>query len=298
MIDASAPPHWTSTASRWPNAEASAFIRAGTTTWHVQRMGSGHSVLLLHGSGAATHSWRDLLPNLARTFDVVAPDLPHHGFSRAPVTAVTLPGMAKELAALLAEMKLRPRLIIGHSAGAAVAIRMALDGAVAPRAIIGINAALTPFRGIAGMLFPSVAKLLALNPLLPWAFSRLAASKEKARKIIEGTGSYLEEAALAEYASLLSRPEHVRGALSMMANWDLEPLLRDLPKLGIPLHLIVADGDRAVPPIEAQRLSRSCPMIVLHEISGYGHLLHEEAPDLTADLIREIAAGREGLPES
>ena len=289
MTGAPAHPDWPAAKGWWPNADASRFVRAGDAIFHVQRMGAGPAMLLLHGSGAATHSWRDLMPDLAASFDVVAPDLPGHGFTRAPPMATTLPGMAGATAALVRAMDIAPEIIVGHSAGAAVAIRMALDGAAAPRAVIGLNAALAPFSGIAGMLFPPMAKLLALNPLVPWAFSKIAASTGQARRIIEGTGSRIDAGGLAQYAALLSRPDHVGGALAMMARWDLDPLLAELPGLAVPLHLVVADGDRAVPPDQAERLARALPNVTLHRIAGYGHLVHEEAPEMVAALIRDIA---------
>ena len=79
----------------WPNREASRFVEAGGLSWHVQVMGQGPDLLLLHGTGGATHSWRGLAPLLAQHFRVVAPDLPGHGFTtarRAP--DLSLPGMA------------------------------------------------------------------------------------------------------------------------------------------------------------------------------------------------------------
>ena len=60
-------------------------VAAGGLRWHVQVAGDGPVLLLLHGTGAATHSWRDLLPLLAERFTVVAPDLPGHGRSDGPV---------------------------------------------------------------------------------------------------------------------------------------------------------------------------------------------------------------------
>ena len=60
----------------WPHREASQFITIGGAKWHVQRMGSGPTLLLLHGTGASVHSWRGLMPMLARTHEVIAPDLP------------------------------------------------------------------------------------------------------------------------------------------------------------------------------------------------------------------------------
>ncbi|MFZ4410973.1 MAG: alpha/beta fold hydrolase, partial [Paracraurococcus sp.] len=79
----------------WPNRPTSRLVAAGGLRWHVQVAGTGPVLLLVHGTGAATHSWRDLLPLLARHFTVVAPDLPGHGFTERPrAEGLSLPGMA------------------------------------------------------------------------------------------------------------------------------------------------------------------------------------------------------------
>ena len=75
---------WERDGRDWPNREASRFVEAGGLRWHVQQMGRGPVLLLLHGTGASTHSWRALLPLLAKSFTVVAPDLPGHGFTATP----------------------------------------------------------------------------------------------------------------------------------------------------------------------------------------------------------------------
>ncbi len=125
----------------WPNREASRFVAAGGLTWHVQEAGEGPPLLLIHGTGAATHSWRGLLPLLAQGFRVIAPDLPGHGFTD-PLPTPSLPRMAKALAALLSVLGVAPMVVVGHSAGAAILARLCLDGAVAPRLLVGLNAAL------------------------------------------------------------------------------------------------------------------------------------------------------------
>ncbi|MEM9056679.1 MAG: alpha/beta fold hydrolase, partial [Pseudomonadota bacterium] len=72
-------------------------VRVATdrVNWNVVRLGRGPELLLLHGTGAAVHSWRDLAPRLAKQFTVIAPDLPGHGGSelRDP-SVMSLPGMA------------------------------------------------------------------------------------------------------------------------------------------------------------------------------------------------------------
>ena len=87
----------------WPHRQASRFVEAGGLKWHVQIMGAGPPLLLVHGTGASTHSWRDLMPLLAERYRVVAPDLPGHGFTQMPASSegLSLPGMAAGVASLL-----------------------------------------------------------------------------------------------------------------------------------------------------------------------------------------------------
>lgn len=279
---------WESDGRDWPLREHSRFVDAAGVRWHVQRLGAGGAprVLLLHGTGASTHSWRDVAPRLARHAEVVALDLPGHAFSSAaPAGARTLPGMAAAIAALLREIGFAPDLLVGHSAGAAIAVRMALDGAVAPRAIVSFSGALLPFGGLAGPLFRPVARLLAAHPLVPRLFAWRSRDRRVADRLIGSTGSALDERGLALYARLVGSPAHAAGALAMMANWDLYALRADLPRLAVPLHLIVAEGDTTVPPSVGQQVRGLLPGARLARWDGCGHLAHEEAPERAATLL-------------
>ena len=197
---------WARDGRDWPNREASRFVRAAGLMWHVQVMGAGPVLLLAHGTGAATHSWRALAPLLARHFTVVAPDLPGHGFTEAPATArLSLPGMAKSLHGLLQALNVKPALAVGHSAGAAILVRMALDGQVAPRGLVGLNGAFVPLEGVPGQVFSPLARLLVGLPLLPQLFAWRAKSDAAVRQILEGTGSRIDAAGVALYGRA-SRP--------------------------------------------------------------------------------------------
>ena len=252
--------------------------------------GSGPVLLLLHGTGAATHSWRDLLPLLAQHFTVVAPDLPGHGFTQSPaIRRLSLTGMARDLRALLWALSLEPVVAVGHSAGAAVAIRMTLDGQFTPRLLVGLNAALLPMGGVPGQIFSPLAKLLAGLPGLPDLFAWRARDPAVVAKLLRDTGSTLDARGVALYARVVREPGHAAAALGMMAYWDLPSLARDLPRLATPLCLIVGDGDRTVPPGDSGRVRDMVAGAVLHALPGLGHLAHEEQPDRCAAFIEQAA---------
>ena len=192
------------------------------------------------------------------------------------------------LATLLQTLDFHPTLVIGHSAGAAVAVRMALDRLIQPQAILGLNAALLPLRGLAGQLFSPVARLMAGSSLVPRFFSARAGEPAVLRRLLESTGSTLDAEGMALYGQLVSNPGHATGALGMMANWDLQTLAEQLPRLNTALDLVVGSRDHTVPPSQADRvLARLAPgqSASITRLEGLGHLAHEEQAGLVAELV-------------
>jgi len=285
---------WQRDGRDWPNREASRFGRAAGLHWHVQVMGSGPVVLLLHGTGASTHSWRTLAPILAASFTVVAPDLPGHGFTDTPPSfRLSLPGMARSVGELLRVLDLRPVLAAGHSAGAAILVRMCLDGTLTLRHLVSLNGALLPMRGVPlglpGEVLSSAVKLLACAPLVPRIFASWAGEQRTVERLIRDTGSTIDAEGIALYRRLAGSPAHVGGALGMMANWNLRSLRTELPRLRTPLVLVVGTNDRTIPPTEAAEVQALVPGSSVVKLAGLGHLAHEEQPELCARLIADLA---------
>ena len=283
--------------AHWPHRDLSRFVTAAGLRWHVQHAPhpdpAALTVLLLHGTGASTHSWRDLIPLLQPQVAVLALDLPGHGFSAMPqgdavAELCSLPGMARGVAALLQTLGIAPATVVGHSAGAAVACRMALDGLLAPARLVSVNGALLPLDGWAGQFFSPLAKLLVKAPLVPELFSWRAAQSDVLQKLLDGTGSHLDTEGQALYRQLIANPGHAGAALAMMAHWDLHTLARDLPALRTPLTLVVGAQDVIVPPQVAYRvaalLRQQSPRPV-QVLAGLGHLAHEEQPGAIAPLV-------------
>jgi magnesium chelatase accessory protein len=281
--------HWDIDGADWPNRAASRFVAAGGLTWHVQCAGHGPPLLLLHGTGASTHSWRDLLPRLARSFSVVAPDLPGHGFTSAlPPSRQSLPGMAEALASLLAQLGCAPQVAVGHSAGAALVVRLTLDGRIDPRQIVSLNGAFLPYGGAAFPLLKPLTRFIAGSAFTATLLARCGTDVAAIRRLIERTGSRLDPRGLELYARLVRSSDHVAGTLTMMAGWDLRPLLKDLPRLRQPLALLVGMADGTIEPAEADRVQSLVPHARIVRLWGLGHLAHEERPDQVAELIGEL----------
>lgn len=296
---------WERDGRDWPHREASRFVEVAGLRWHVQRWGAFPQpaadapfatrppvLLLIHGTGASTHSWRDLAPRLAAHFHVVACDLPGHAFTAMPPPwQLSLPGMAQALGALMAELRLAPALVVGHSAGAAIGARMCLDGHIEPAALVSLGGAFLPLGGLAGQLFSPVAKLMAAAPFVPRFFAWRAEDDALVRRLLDGTGSKLDDEGVALYARLVRNPGHAAGALAMMANWDLTPMAQDLRRLKPALTLVAPTNDLTIPPEQARRVQALLPGATLIELPGLGHLAHEEQPERVVELLLRV--GRE-----
>ncbi len=271
---------WARDGATWPHHAASRFVAVGALTWHVQQLGpkGAPQALMIHGTGASSHSWRSLTPLLAQRFDVIQVDLPGHAFTATPAAqSLSLSGMAQALGDLLDALQVRPALVVGHSAGAAIAVRMVLNQRMAPAALVAINGALLPLHGVAGRVFSPVAQLLARQSAVPHFFAWGASQSLVLQRLIDGTGSRLDAEGRSLYGRLVSDPGHVAGALRMMASWNLELLRRDLPRLSTPLHLLAGAGDQTLPHDHSRQVHRQVPGSTLCVLPGLGHLAHEEA---------------------
>lgn len=279
---------WAREADTWPLSKHSTFIDVAPHRWHVQRLGRGPSLVLLHGAGGATQSFRALAPLLAAHFDVVMMDFPGQGFTRLGTRQRSgLAHTTQDISSLLAEIDVAPKIIVAHSAGAAVALSLAEDHSEVR--VVGINPALGPFEGVAGWLFPALAKLLALNPFVPGIFARLSRAQGRVEGLLTSTGSVLDPTGIALYERLIRDRDHVDGTLLMMASWSVNALLDRLPRISAPVLFLLGAQDGAVPNRVAVDAAAHLPNATIKTFQNEGHLLHETAPNEVTRAIVDMA---------
>lgn len=270
----------------WPFKAQSSLVTAGRHRFWVADTGpkDAPTLLLLHGTGASLHSFRRTIPGLAQHYRTITPDLPGHGTSATGFQGrLGLDAMAQDLWTLCDTLHIQPKAIIGHSAGAAIGLRVAELRPVPY--LIGLNAALGEFDGAAAFLFPVIAKGLATLPFAATAITAFFGRPGTVERILTGTGSPLDPEGRAQYLRLVRDPDHVTGALGMMADWKLQPLLNRLPQTTTKVTLIASEGDRAVPAQVTIDAAKRIPGAKLHLLPKLGHLAHEETEDGLSALI-------------
>jgi magnesium chelatase accessory protein len=295
----------------------------GALDWHVLRSASADSpdasrgaeapaagrppcVLLLHGTAGSIHQWARILPAIAGDALVIAPDLPGHGATRpaagagAPVPAgcLTLPGMASAVAELLQALGVRPSLIVGHSAGAAVALRMVLDGVATPAQVIGLNPALIPPPDFWVDLLAPFAGVVMESSWLARSAAWVARQGGVVHSVLASSGARLSPEQVVPYERLFADPAHCAAALAMMSRWNLPALVRDAASLTVPFTALAGARDRWVPPEPLAAQIARIPHARMEIVPEVGHLLPEEAPGRVIEAIRvalhEARPAREG----
>lgn len=97
------------------------FGTANGVRLHYLFAGKGDPVILLHGYAQNSHMWRPLIPELAKTHTVIAPDLRGFGQSSKPASGYDKKSMAQDVHALAASLGFKSAVVVGHDIGLMVA---------------------------------------------------------------------------------------------------------------------------------------------------------------------------------
>jgi magnesium chelatase accessory protein len=288
-------PDWAALRSRWPNVDASRFVSAAGSRWHVQVAGSGPVLLLLHGAGGSSHSWAGVMDALRDSFTVVAPDLPGHGFTEAPSPDRLAPDpIAQDLDLLMRQLRLEPRMVAGHSAGAAIAARFVFEYAQRCECVACIAPAFESLPFLGGPLGPlidpfrGVLRATALTGRFTARFVASLAASDLLERILRTSGSELPASSVQRYRDLLSSPGHAGAMLTLAANWKTGSLIEDMRGFAENMLLLAADRDRWIPVDGLHRVAQriGAPLDVLRTT---GHLAPEEQPETVAARLRLFA---------
>lgn len=271
----------------WPNRQISRSITIGDLTWHFQISGKGPVILLLHGTGSSTHSWGELTPILNQEARVLNVDLPGHAFTLgAPVDSLRLEQIASNLVTLIDELKLPwPTMVVGHSAGAPLALAFANQAPTKPQTIIGLNPSLIPpppsYTQFFGPMLGPVTKSATLASIL----AKIAPLSGMTDRLLDSTNTNLPETNRSFYRRLFQSPEHVRGAMNFMASANIDQVLKAGSALPSKLIWVIGESDQWVPEIGLKKIiSQYFPLSTVIYWQG-GHIMHEVETQKTADLI-------------
>ena len=273
----------------WPNREHSRVISVGNLDWHVQLTGKGPVVLLLHGTGSSTHSWSDLIPLLEPHAQVLVPDLPGHAFTQgAKLEDLKLDVIARSLQLLIEQLGIEaPSIVVGHSAGAPLAIRFAVAATKQPKLVIALNPSFIPPPPVYTSFFRPLLGPVTRSSTLSSLLASLSPSLGMVDKLLDSTNTILPEARRVYYRKLFERSDHVRGSMNFMAAADIQKVLAEANLYRGKLICVLGKQDAWIPakPLE-KIIGDYFPAAEVLKWEG-GHIMHELEPGKVAKLILE-----------
>lgn len=99
----------------------------GSTVVHYLEAGQGPELILVHGLGSSSEAWRETMMVLAKSYHVIAPDLPGYGKSDRPKASYSVEYHATALNEFIISLGLNKVAIAGNSLGGWIALLFALD---------------------------------------------------------------------------------------------------------------------------------------------------------------------------
>ena len=242
--------------------------------------------VLLHGFGASTFSWRDVVSPLSERGDVVAYDRTGFGFSERPTEwEGDSPYGSTVQCEVVAELIGRfvnghtSVVLVGHSAGGTLALDCVIYDDVAATHLMLIAPAALSGGGPPGIgVVKWVPPLNRLGPLLVRNISE-SGNDVLARSVVDQ--SILTEEVIAGYRAPLEVTGWERGLWEFTLSPRRTITEAQLATIRRPTLVITGDSDAIVSPADSQQIAEAIPGAAFVVLSDVGHLPQEEDPEVT-----------------
>lgn len=264
------------------------FVEVGGRLVHVEQAGEGEPVVLLHGFGASTYTWRRVIPALARSYRVLAADLYGFGATERPrdFASYTRGGQAGLVLALLDRLGIERAHLVGHSYGGAISLWLADRHPERLRSLVLVDSAAPTYPN------DRRSRIARVKPLA-WLFLRgFALTPRWIQKALE----------MSVADRSLVTPELVRGYLSPLRVEGVDAAFHgltaplpepdgpevDLARITLPTLGIWGTEDRLVAVADGKREVLRMPRGTFVELSGIGHMPMEECPEELARIVLDF----------
>jgi pimeloyl-ACP methyl ester carboxylesterase len=264
----------------------SRFIEVNGLQVHYKQAGQGEPfIFLLHGFGASTFSWRDVMQPLGQYGTVIAFDRPAFGLTERPLPGewtgqnpYSSAAQVDLLFGLMDALGAERAILMGNSAGGTVSISAALAKPERVQALVLVDAAVYTGGGTPSLLRPifQTPQMDRLGVLLARSFSESGmdllyrAWHDPSRITPEIVEAYREPLRIENWDVALWQLTKTSRPLNLPAR---------LGELKMPVLVVTGDDDRVVPTAESLRLAQDISGAELAVFENCGHVPQEECPE-------------------
>ena len=258
---------------------------------------AGPVVVLLHGIAGCGHTWDAVVPRLASSARVVAPDLLGHGESAKPRGDYSLGAYASGVRDLLAALGHESATIVGHSLGGGVAMQFAYQFPEMTERLVlvdsgGLGREVTPFlRAVtlpgAEVVLPVIAHRKVLDALR-WAgrYTRWVPFRPAMTEVARGYGSLVDTQARAAFV-------HTARSVMDVGGQRVDARDRLYLATGLPTLVVWGGRDSFIPVSHAAQFAERVPNARVEVFENAGHFPHVDEPVRFAALLADFLATTE-----
>ena len=266
----------------------SKFIEVNGLTAHYKEQGSGgKTFILLHGFGASVFSWREVMDDFAAQGRVIAYDRPAFGLTSRPMpddwndgaNPYSMESNVELLRGLMDALGIQKATLVGNSAGGGVAVAFALRYPERTESLVLVDPGVG---GGGGGRFPGWLSPLMWTPQMrhigPLLVRSIADSGNETIRLAWSDPDKVTDAIIEGYRKPLQSNNWDRALYEFSFAPDYADLRSQLPKLNLPVLVIVGEDDHIIPVDYMTAIAAEIPGAQLILLPGCGHVPHEECP--------------------
>jgi pimeloyl-ACP methyl ester carboxylesterase len=261
---------------------------------HVEVAGSGEPLVMIHGFGGSTYSWRQVMPMLAQDYRVIALDLRGFGFTERPadLELYTRDAQVHLILRVLDELEIDRAHLMAHSYGGGLAMTLAVRHPDRVRSLV-----------LADSTAPDYAlqrrKVVAALPPVTWLFTRIYALRPPTVRRVLERAWYDDQAVSPEVVDEYLERLRIEGAARAYRGLST-PLVHEQEKapityedLTVPVLVIWGEDDQLISVEAGRSATERMPRARFVALPDCGHSPMEEQPEAFLRAVEPFLAAPE-----
>ena len=247
---------------------------------HYLEMGKGEPLLLVHSVGQSIYTWRELMPLFARYYRVIAIDLPGFGHSDRPYSlSYSMDEMSDILLWTMDALHLSNTHVLGCTMGGMYALYAMAKMPIRFNKVV----VLTP----SGISKNYPLRIRGLEGPFGFFFRESYSKKDfkKYMPLFYYDGTICTDAVVDQYFSTCDDFASRQAIMYAVWNFDEEPVLKAIAGSDHEILVLWGEEDKLVPMDKLTELREKIPNGVYYSLRNVGHWMHEEKPEMLADII-------------
>ena len=277
-------------------------VRAAGLSFHVAEAGAGDPLLLLHGWPQHWYMWRGVIPELARSYRVICPDLRGLGWSEAPSGGYDKETLANDMLAVMDALGLDRVKLVGHDWGGFTGFLLCLFQPERFERFLALGVVhpwirLDPTR--AGRMWSTAYQWVLASPFVgEWILRNRPEIVENALKGAAQSPDVWTDDELRWFSRVVQQPARAAASVQYYRSFltrEAIPLVTggyDGYRLKVPTRLLVGRHDPVCSPSMLPGFEKHADDMDADVLEDVGHFMVDESPELIVNEIQHFFSAR------